>query len=127
MCAAALTTLMVMALTVVGGVLMDSSCHCPMQIIAVSNSVNEYIMHVNSLILCAVCNDGDLRIVGNSSTEGSVEICINNSYGAICDDFWDVLDARVACMQLGFTNGTYLKIVGTESSIYLLLYQILSL
>lgn len=52
----------------------------------------------------AVCDDGDLRLVGGSS-EGSIEICINNSYGAVCDDFWDVLDARVACAQLGFTNG----------------------
>ncbi len=35
-----------------------------------------------------------------------MEICINKSYGAICDDFWDTQDARVACILLGFTNGS---------------------
>ena len=39
--------------------------------------------------------------------EGLVEICLNNSYGAICDDFWDIQDARVACIVLGFTNGIF--------------------
>lgn len=53
-----------------------------------------------------MCRDGNLRLVGGEM-EGSIEICMNNSYGGICDDFWDVLDARVACMQLGFSNGKY--------------------
>jgi hypothetical protein len=59
-------------------------------------------------ILSAVCQDGDLRVISNMSSpiEGSLEICINNSYGGICDDFWDVQDATVACRQLGFSNGT---------------------
>ena len=48
-----------------------------------------------------VCQDGDLRIVRN----GSLEVCINNTYGAVCDDFWDNQDALVACHQLGFGNG----------------------
>lgn len=56
-----------------------------------------------------VCDDGHLRIVGgrnNGSVEGSVEICINNTYGGICDTFWDDLDALVVCRQLDFsTNG----------------------
>lgn len=61
---------------------------------------------INSCIVIE-CNDGDLRLVGGStSREGNLEICLNNSYGAICDDFWDSLDARVACFQLGFTNGS---------------------
>ena len=36
-----------------------------------------------------------------------MEICINNTYGTVCDDQWDVLDARVVCNQLlGYTpNG----------------------
>ena len=41
---------------------------------------------------------------GSAPTEGRVEICRNNSYGTICDDQWDVLDARVACRQLGYSG-----------------------
>lgn len=39
-------------------------------------------------------------------SEGSVEICFNNSYGGICDTFWDDANALVVCKQLGFSaNG----------------------
>lgn len=65
----------------------------------------------------SVCDDGELRIVDYSETrtnssygsmEGSVEICISNTYGGICDTFWDNLDALVVCKQLGFsTNGIH--------------------
>lgn len=81
--------------TVLGGVASDCAGVWPVTVLDCACIPN----------LFTVCSDGDLRVVGNSFIEGSLEICINNSYGAICDDFWDEQDARVACMQLGFANG----------------------
>ena len=50
------------------------------------------------------CTDGDLRLAGGSSaTEGRVEICIDETWGTICDDMWSSVDAQVACRDLGFS------------------------
>ena len=41
---------------------------------------------------------------GTTDYEGRVEVCWNEIWGTICDEFWSTQDANVACRQLGLSN-----------------------
>ena len=67
------------------------------------------MLHTQVIILYtplpAVCNSGDIRFVnGNSPNEGRVEVCSEEAWGTVCDDFWTQEDANVACRQAGFSR-----------------------
>lgn len=62
------------------------------------------------------CSDFSLRLAnqfgstspdGLVTIQGHVEICIDGSYYAICDEGWDDQDAQVSCNILTNTTGAY--------------------
>jgi hypothetical protein len=61
-------------------------------------------MHV--LIPFSGCTQGAIRLQGGTTTQGRVEVCNNNIWGTVCDDFWSAVDARVACRQLGLPSSS---------------------
>ena len=67
------------------------------------------------------CNNGDLRLFGgDADNEGTLEICLNQAWGTVCDDFWDNNDAKVACRKLGFQpEGTKKELLLIKFWIYL--------
>ena len=53
----------------------------------------------------ANCTNGEVRLVGGSGPhEGTVEVCVNEAWGAICSNSWSSFDAKVVCRQLGYTS-----------------------
>ena len=58
-----------------------------------------------ALIFLENCTEGDTRLVGGPNfLEGRVEICLEEKWGTICDRWWDIADAQVACYQMGFST-----------------------
>ena len=58
--------------------------------------------------------DGEVRLVdGRNPHEGRVEVCLNETWGKICDYIsiygWNRTEAEVVCQQLGYTGASEQK------------------
>ena len=49
-------------------------------------------------------NGSILLAAGATANEGRIEIYINSFWGTVCGFSWDILDAVVACRQLGYSS-----------------------
>ena len=59
-----------------------------------------------------------MRLVSESNSYfrryGRVEVCINNQWGTICDNYWDDNAATVICKMLGYSPyGIYILMFST--------------
>jgi len=58
--------------------------------------------HLTTITLTLLLSGAQIRLAGsNQAREGRLEVNYNGVWGTVCDDFFDNIDASVACLQLG--------------------------
>ena len=62
--------------------------------------------YYDSLFFLSAQTTGDLRLADGSSNAGRLEIYVREEWGTVCSDDFDLIDAMVACRQLGFSDAT---------------------
>ena len=63
-----------------------------------------YTYFIYGIVYIAKCKHGDIRLAGTSySTIGRVEVCLNGTWGTVCSNSFDDVDASVVCKHLGYS------------------------
>ncbi len=63
----------------------------------------------------SVFTNGTIRLVdGTTPYEGRIEVMIDGVWGTVCDDWFDIAEARVACRQLGLSTTNAQVFVGSR-------------
>ena len=59
-------------------------------------------------VSCSItqCTNGAVTLKGGTATQGRIEVCINGREGTVCDEGWEDVDARIACLQLGLPSSS---------------------
>lgn len=53
----------------------------------------------------SLCKNGEVRLYASDTAErGRLEVCYDGVWGAVCNEQWTVMDAKVACNQLGLPS-----------------------
>ena len=64
-----------------------------------------YLWIIDSTRIWDSPTGGDIRLTGGIySNQGLLEVYCNGEWGTVCDDFFGITEANVACSQLGYND-----------------------